>query len=591
MADYPISNVPRRVVYAASGTGPYAFTFEILSQTDIDVYKADVLLTLTTDYTVTINANGTGSVTLVATAGASNITIVGGRTVQRTTDFVTGGDFFANTLNDELDSQTIFIQQIAETAERGMKAPVTDPTDINMTLPSRTERAGKYLAFDEDGNPQPGDTAVEVAAVFAIKDEIEAVAAIDTEVVTVAGIDADVTTVAGIAANVTTVAGISADVTTVAGADADIATVAADLDGDDTIGTVAGVATEVAALGPIAADITAVAGDEVDIGVVAGQITPTNNISTVAGIAADVATVAGIAADVTTVAADGTDIGVVAGISANVTTVAGISANVTTVAGISADVTAVAADATDIGTVATNIANVNAVGAISANVTTVAGISADVTAVAGDATDIGTVATNIANVNTVAGISANVTTVAGLDTEIAALGARTVEIDALYAEIDDIATKVSKTSDTGSAVLPVGTTAQRDASPSAGFLRFNADLDEFEGYNGTAWSSVGGSAITNDTATSTDVFPLFADATTGTAANVYTSDAKLLYKPSTGEFKSQQLVATNGIVVNSATVSADYTIPTGNNAMSAGPVTVDDGITVTISDGSNWVVV
>jgi hypothetical protein len=157
MADYDISNVSRRVVYAASGTGPYAFTFEVLSSSDIAVYKGSTLLTLTTDYTVSIASNGTGSVTLVASAGTSNITIVGAKTIARTTDFTTGGDFFANTLNDELDAQTIFIQQVAETAERGLKAPVTDPTDINMTLPSRTSRAGKTLAFDASGNPAVGE--------------------------------------------------------------------------------------------------------------------------------------------------------------------------------------------------------------------------------------------------------------------------------------------------------------------------------------------------------------------------------------------------------------------------------------------------
>lgn len=175
MADYAISNVPRRVVYAASGTGPYAFTFEILAASDIAVYKGDTLLTLTTDYTVTINANGTGSVTLVVTAGTSQITIVGSKTIARTTDFTTGGDFFANTLNDELDAQTIFIQQVAETAERGLKAPVTDPTDINMVLPRKADRANKYLAFDANGNPQPGDTSVDVSAVAAIAAEIEIV--------------------------------------------------------------------------------------------------------------------------------------------------------------------------------------------------------------------------------------------------------------------------------------------------------------------------------------------------------------------------------------------------------------------------------
>lgn len=51
---------------------------------------------------------------------------------------------------------------------------------------------------------------------------------------------------------------------------------------------------------------------------------------------------------------------------------------------------------------------------------------------------------------------------------------------------------VVKTSDTGSAVLPVGTTANRDGTPQSGYLRFNTTLNQFEGYNGTAWGAVGG---------------------------------------------------------------------------------------------------
>lgn len=149
-----ISDVLRRVVYAPSGTGPYQFTFEILSQTDIDVYRGSTLLTLTTDYTVSINIDGTGSVTLVATAGTNNITIVGARGIARSTDFVTGGDLLANSLNDELDSQTIFAQQTYELALRGLKAPVYDPTDINMTLPTKANRLGKVLSFDSvTGDP------------------------------------------------------------------------------------------------------------------------------------------------------------------------------------------------------------------------------------------------------------------------------------------------------------------------------------------------------------------------------------------------------------------------------------------------------
>ena len=222
----PISNVTRRIVFVASGTGPYAFTFEILAETDIAVYKDDTLLTLTTDYSVSINANGTGSVTLVISpVGATQIAIVGDRAIERISDFVTGGDFFANTVNDEFDSLTIFAQQNSEAVSRALIAPQTDPTTINMTLPRKADRANKYLAFDSDGNPAPGDTAVEVAAIASISNEILAVAAIDTEITTVAGIDSEVGTVAGISSAVSTVSGIASNVTTVATNIADINTV------------------------------------------------------------------------------------------------------------------------------------------------------------------------------------------------------------------------------------------------------------------------------------------------------------------------------------------------------------------------------
>lgn len=168
----PISNVTRRQVYAPSGSGgagPYAFTFEILANTDIAVYKDDTLLTLTTHYTVTINSNGTGSVTITAAGLALSPTsptqyaIVGNRTIARSTDFTTGGDFFANTINDELDQQTIFAQQNAEGIQRALTAPQTDPTTIDMTLPRAADRANKTLAFDANGDPTLGISAADVA--------------------------------------------------------------------------------------------------------------------------------------------------------------------------------------------------------------------------------------------------------------------------------------------------------------------------------------------------------------------------------------------------------------------------------------------
>lgn len=112
--------------------------------------------------------------------------------------------------------------------------------------------------------------------------------------------------------------------------------------------------------------------------------------------------------------------------------------------------------------------------------------------------------------------------------------------------------------------------------------------------NGTTatWSAAppSGASISNDTSTTSNLYPLFSNATTGAPTTIYTSNAKLLYKPSTGELQASALVATNGIVVNNTTVSQDYTIASGQNGFSVGPMNIASGITVTISPGQRWVV-
>jgi hypothetical protein len=41
----------------------------------------------------------------------------------------------------------------------------------------------------------------------------------------------------------------------------------------------------------------------------------------------------------------------------------------------------------------------------------------------------------------------------------------------------------------------------------------------------------------------------------------------------------------------SATIATNYTITTGRNAMTAGPVTINNGVTVTVPSGSTWTIV
>ena len=110
-----------------------------------------------------------------------------------------------------------------------------------------------------------------------------------------------------------------------------------------------------------------------------------------------------------------------------------------------------------------------------------------------------------------------------------------------------LGTKVAKTSSTGSAQVPVGSTAQRDGTPAQGYFRFNSSTNQFEGYNGTAWGAVGGGA-------------------TGGANN------PVFYE-------------------NDQTVTVNYSITSGKNAMTAGPITIADGVAVTIPDGATWTIV
>lgn len=108
---------------------------------------------------------------------------------------------------------------------------------------------------------------------------------------------------------------------------------------------------------------------------------------------------------------------------------------------------------------------------------------------------------------------------------------------------------VPRTSVTGSAVMPVGTSAQRDGSPVNGYTRFNTTLQSLEVYNATAasWVPAGQGA-------------------TGAVGN------PVFYE-------------------NDQLVTGDYTIAGTKNAISAGPITINTGVTVTVSAGATWSIV
>ncbi len=110
-----------------------------------------------------------------------------------------------------------------------------------------------------------------------------------------------------------------------------------------------------------------------------------------------------------------------------------------------------------------------------------------------------------------------------------------------------VANVVAKDSSAGAADLPVGTTAQRPTGAN-GKVRYNSDLNGFEGYANGNWGSLGGGGATG--AGSDKVF-----------------------------------------MENDQTVTGSYTLTAGKNAVSAGPITVADGVVVTVPSGATWSIV
>lgn len=141
---------------------------------------------------------------------------------------------------------------------------------------------------------------------------------------------------------------------------------------------------------------------------------------------------------------------------------------------------------------------------------------------------------------------------------------------------------------TGAVTLAKGTTGQQPTGV-AGMLRFNTTTTQFEGYNGTTWSSVGGATINNIT-TSGTYYPLFASTTTGTALTIYTSSPNYVFNPSTSDLTSSQLIAGNGLFINNQTINTSYSVPATQSAMSTGPITVASGASVTLASGARWVI-
>ncbi len=163
MATLLVNDVTPRVQYTASSSQTvFAYGFSIFVDTDLKVYKGSTLMTLSsasnnTSYQVSgAGTTAGGNVTFGAGLTAGDIvTIYRDLPVSRTSDYQTGGDLLAETLNDDLDKIVQMVQQVERDIDQRTLRFGQFTTGIPLAefTESATDRANKVLAFAADGSP------------------------------------------------------------------------------------------------------------------------------------------------------------------------------------------------------------------------------------------------------------------------------------------------------------------------------------------------------------------------------------------------------------------------------------------------------
>lgn len=95
--------------------------------------------------------------------------------------------------------------------------------------------------------------------------------------------------------------------------------------------------------------------------------------------------------------------------------------------------------------------------------------------------------------------------------------------------------------------------------------------------------------VENDDSTNATRYITFVDSTTEGHQRL-NEDSNFTINPSTGTVTTNGAFAST-FALNKNTIDVSYSIPTGYNAVAAGPVVINNGITVTIPTGSTWVIV
>ena len=341
MATFDVNSNTRKVQAVANGSNAeFPFSFQVNATSDIKVFVDNVQKTESVHYTIKnstngagLNADGTGKVVFDTNHIPTNTQTVAVKSdvpKSRTSVYTSGGNITAASLETDFDTITMQLGDNQEQLNRSIKAPVGDPDNIDMTMPTQDSRKGAVLGFNATtGNPEAGPKIADVSTLSAITADIATLADIEDGTVAtnaiqnVGNIATQVEAVGNNATNIATVANNVTSVNTVATNINDVVTVANDLneaiseietaasDLQETtseIDTVANNIANVNTVGTDIANVNTVAGDTTAINTVATNLSGTNTIGTVAGLNSQVTALGAISSDITTAANNVTDI-------------------------------------------------------------------------------------------------------------------------------------------------------------------------------------------------------------------------------------------------------------------------------------------
>src|SRR6056300_1174901 len=155
---------------------------------------------------------------------------------------------------------------------------------------------------------------------------------------------------------------------------------------------------------------------------------------------------------------------------------------------------------------------------------------------------------------------------------------------------------VSQTATDGAANIPSGATGDRPTGVN-GMFRYNTTDGAFEGYASGAWGAIGGGGgfeVSTTPPASPSGGDTYWDSEEGNAYIYYedgTSNQWVPLVPSTPPKAAAGGGTDEVFFENDNAVTTNYTLQTGKNALSAGPITINSGVTVTVPSGQSWVIV